>query len=534
MKSISLSRRIGLAVTLSMLLSMTLFFLESTRGIYHRQLTEHLDELEELAHRFNQDLSSYLAHMVAIESNGNIHKEERIQEIHALLQPLVEKHVERNQLSSLGYYSHTLDSIVAITPFNELENLIGHPLDEDHPSSLLYTESPIQREVNHVLRGKVARYAMVVFWNGEPIGHLWANLPVGVFYKSILPSLLLFLFLAIIGVGFGRLLSIYLYRSILSATKALENRLDSLSHEAMDDSLFHKDEKRVPLEFQSLYRRFAQSFKKIQNLTVELTISTRLAALGDLVTVVAHDIRNPLSLIMARAQLGAKSTCEEKSQKYFEGILDASRIMDQFLERILLLAKVDTVKKRRFSIHRVLTELIELWAPLLRKKNILFEASIEEDLPRVMGDPVGFQQAFLNLFKNAIEATSTGGSIKVEAFYKDGGVSISISDTGEGIPEEVQGQIFNRFFTTKDSKGSGIGLAMAHSVITGEGGRLWFETARGEGTTFFIQLPVDSLSQELGREGQEDCSLKDLSKDDIILSEEKTTIARDYLREGVS
>ncbi len=508
MKSISLSRRIGLAVTIAILLSMALFFLESTRGIYHRQLTEHLDELEELAHRFSQELSSYLAQIVAIESSGEIHKEDRIQKLHALLQPLVEEHVERNQLSGLGYFSHSLDSIIAITPFNELEDLIGHSLGEDHPSNLLYTERPIQREVNNVLRGKVARYAMLVFWNGEPIGHLWANLPVGVFYKSILPSLLLFFFLALLGVGIGRLLSIYLYRSILSATEALENRLDSLSHEAIDDVLFHKDEKRVPLEFQPLYRRFIQTFEKIRSLTVELTISTRLAALGDLVTVVAHDIRNPLSLIMARAQLGAKRTTDETSQKYFEGILDASRIMDQFLERVLLLAKVDKVKKRRFSIHRVLKELLELWAPLLRQKKILLEVCIEEDLPRVMGDPIGFQQAFLNLFKNAIEATSTGGSIKVEALFKDGGVSISISDTGEGIPEDVQGQIFKRFFTTKDSKGSGIGLAMAHSVITGEGGRLWFETARGEGTTFFIQLPVDSLSQELEREGQEELLVK--------------------------
>lgn len=494
MKGRSLSRRIGLVVTLITLVFMGLFFFESARRIYHQHLSKHLNELEELAHRLDQDISVYLFNIHEIENRENIHQKHRFMELHTLLQPLVEEYGEEGGFTSLGYYSKELEAIVAITPLMELENLLGFRIEEDHPSTSLYTDRPMQREISHVLRGKVARYAKLVFYRGEPIGHIWANLPVSVLYQKLFPSFILFLFLVLLGIGFGKFLSSYISKKILQATEMLEAHMDALRYGERDHSTStgtsYED---LPLEFHPLFKRFYSSIEKIKDLTVELTVSTRLAALGDLVTVVAHDIRNPLSLILAKAQLGLQKSNDMREKKYFEGIIEASKIIDGFLERILLLAKFDTCNKRYFSIAHVLQELLDLWAPLMRQKEIQLNIMISDDLPEVMGDLVGFQQAFLNLFKNAIEATSTGGSITVQVEERENGICIRISDTGDGIPEEAQREIFRRFFTTKEDNGSGIGLAMAHSVITGQGGRIWFETREGEGTTFFILFPLGSI-----------------------------------------
>lgn len=497
MKGWSLSRRVGLVVAVVTLLLMTLFFYESARRVYWLQLGEHLDQLEELTHRFSQDLSLYLSHITEIEDREKLECEDRFLEIHFLLQPLVEEIRAEEGPISLGYYSKEIEAIVAIAPLSEHQDLLGSSLDDQHPSLHLYTDRPMQRNIGHVMRGKVARYAKLVFYKGEPIGHIWANLPVSVFYKSLFPFFLLFLMLALLGLGLGGFLSCYLSKSILKATEMLGDQIDVLGNEELDHTtLSRSSHQNLPLEFHPLFERFFVSAEKIKDLTVELTISSRLAALGDLVTVVAHDIRNPLSLILARAQIGAQKTYDEESKKYFEGIIEASKMIDSFLERILLLARVDTCNKRRFSIAAILLDLLDLWGPLMKEKEMQLEVNISQDLPEVMGDPVGFQQAFLNLFKNAIEATSKGGAIMVRAEQIDEVVCIAISDTGAGIPEEAQGEIFKRFFTTKKTNGSGIGLAMAHSVITGQGGQIWFETRRGKGTTFYIEFPVAPFHRE--------------------------------------
>lgn len=498
MRDYHLSRRIGLVVTGTILVFSFLFFFESARRVYLSQLVDQINELEDLGHQFSQALSFHLPQIMELERREDWDREDRILAIHSLLQSTVESIVSEEELTGLGYYSKSLQAIVAITPWEESRDLLGASLVEDHPSVRLYTENSMQREVSRVFRGKVARYAKLIYWNGEPVGHLWANLPITVLYWSFLPSFLFSIFLGLIGVGFGLYLTRYISSSIKEATGALEEIMDNLWLGSVDEVPFNEErDQEIPLEFQPVYQRFSHSVLQIREMTLQLAISAKMAALGDLVTVVAHDIRNPLATIMARAQLGKQIAEGEKDQSMYDGILNASKLMDGFLERILQLAKTRQEKREWFSIHIALSEMLELWNPLLKEKEIQLSYMSNKDLPLVLGDSVGFQQAFLNLLKNAIEATPTGGKIQLSTDFEKEHILIHISDSGPGIPENIQKQIFHRFFTTKKQNGSGIGLALAHSIITEQGGKIWFTTTRGQGTTFYIQLPVSEVADYL-------------------------------------
>jgi signal transduction histidine kinase len=128
---------------------------------------------------------------------------------------------------------------------------------------------------------------------------------------------------------------------------------------------------------------------------------------------------------------------------------------------------------------------------------------MQDDLPLVQADSNQLTKAFINLIRNAIQAMPTGGRLSIKTFFEDsadpgklamtstnGNVLIIFQDTGQGITSKELQQIFNPFFSTKDS-GTGLGLPITHKVITEHHGQIDVESIKGQGTTFTIQLPID-------------------------------------------
>ncbi len=248
------------------------------------------------------------------------------------------------------------------------------------------------------------------------------------------------------------------------------------------------DEK-LPVEFKGLAQHYVSMQIRIRELIKELTVSARVAALGDMVAVIAHDIRNPLAVIKSNAEMGALSGDREKQQNYFKKIITTSDKMNEMLNRFMLLVRSPSETRERLDLHKLLDELSTLMGTLAAKKEIGLVCDSAPNLPQVEGDRVGLSQALMNILNNAIEATPPGGRVTLSACELQNSVEISIADTGGGIPEDQQEKIFERFFTTK-GKGTGIGLALAHSVITKHGGKIWLNSMPGQGTTFYVKLPA--------------------------------------------
>lgn len=233
---------------------------------------------------------------------------------------------------------------------------------------------------------------------------------------------------------------------------------------------------------------------EIKKLEEYVKQSERLASLGQLTAGIAHEIKNPLSIIQVAAEtirLQLDDEMEEKEimEELTDDILVSSDRMNKLLTDFLKLAKNDVHKEE------TLTDLIPMtdeMLHLLRRKfsdyNVKVTTNYETKAAFVLGDKHKLAQVLLNVLLNSVQAMPHGGTIQVVLTEESSFWKLSVSDTGEGIPQSKLKWIFNPFYSTK-SDGTGLGLSIAHEIIAHHGGKIWAESTGEEGTTIHIQLP---------------------------------------------
>ncbi len=222
----------------------------------------------------------------------------------------------------------------------------------------------------------------------------------------------------------------------------------------------------------------------------------RLASLGTLTAGLAHEIRNPLVAIKTLTQLLPDRLDDEEFRDQFLKIAsgEVDRI-SSLVNELLDFARPSDPKLELEEINTILDGMILLVSTEAKKKQINVIKNYASDLPRVQIDREQIKQVFLNILLNAIQATHENGTItvKTRSFTKPAGepyVQIEFADTGCGIPGEHLEDIFNPFFTTK-SAGSGLGLSISHQIIQDHRGYIVVESQLDEGSSFFINLPVN-------------------------------------------
>ncbi len=230
----------------------------------------------------------------------------------------------------------------------------------------------------------------------------------------------------------------------------------------------------------------------------------RLAALGTLAAGMAHEIRNPLSAIKTFVQLLPRKLERpgflEKFQRTVPRELDR---INRLIEDLLQLAREPKYHFAPVSVRTLLEQCVELFEEDLSRVQIHCRAIFtQQDLAPILADSDQLTKAFQNLIQNAVQAMPNGGELTIEAVWQKtiplettttsdqkGWVRVSFKDTGVGISAEDIENIFNPFFTTKDT-GTGLGLAITHKVITEHGGQIEVRGGSGEGTCFVIFLPA--------------------------------------------
>jgi signal transduction histidine kinase len=144
------------------------------------------------------------------------------------------------------------------------------------------------------------------------------------------------------------------------------------------------------------------------------------------------------------------------------------------------------------DLNKIVRETLTLIEHQFAQANIRVDLELHSALPRVKGDPGKLQQVFLNLFLNARDAMEAGGRLLVASFPEDGGVRVSVTDSGSGIAPENLPRIFDPFFTTKGvRKGTGLGLSVSYGIVREHGGDIEVESRRGEGTRFLLIFPAE-------------------------------------------
>jgi PAS domain S-box-containing protein len=223
--------------------------------------------------------------------------------------------------------------------------------------------------------------------------------------------------------------------------------------------------------------------------------SEKLAILGEMAAVMAHEIRNPLNSIAGFSQLLQSRVGEDdKNRKYVDIIVNEAFRVDTLISDILDFAHQKKTIWSEVNLASLIDKVMDAKKAKAAEKNIQLVKNIAGALPAIQGDAVRLERVILNLTNNAIEAINDGGRIEIAAAEKnnsDGlGVELTVSDDGCGIPPENLGAIFKPFFTTKQA-GTGLGMAIIQKIIEEHQGTINVESEIGRGTKFTIFLPLN-------------------------------------------
>ncbi len=219
----------------------------------------------------------------------------------------------------------------------------------------------------------------------------------------------------------------------------------------------------------------------------------RLALLGEMSAVVAHEVRNPLAAIAAGIQhLVATTGPEAPSHDSLQMILEESDRVNRIIEEILIISRPVRLKLAPSDISEVMGRALRRLEPQAEERGVAVRWDRDPELPPLRGDEARLEQAFSNLLQNGLEAMPDGGRLEVRTSVSPEGdrAVVTVGDSGEGIADRDLGQIFEPFFTTKPG-GTGLGLAIVRRIVEEHGGEISVESELDAGTTFTVNLPLE-------------------------------------------
>ena len=217
--------------------------------------------------------------------------------------------------------------------------------------------------------------------------------------------------------------------------------------------------------------------------------------MGEMSSGLAHELRNSMGAILGFAKLLLKRKDDPVLQNQtIDRIVNEAMGMETMLKRFLDFAKPFHIKPEQISLKEILEEGYLSVKETLKEAQIMFKFDSKPDLPSIRGDRLLLKQCFQNLIQNSIEAMPRGGKLNIRLGElpitpHEESILVEISDTGYGIPREIQKKIFNPFFTSKE-KGTGLGLSLVKKIVNLHQGNIELESEPNQGTTFRIYLPI--------------------------------------------
>ncbi len=277
-------------------------------------------------------------------------------------------------------------------------------------------------------------------------------------------------------------------------SKSLERMVENRTQYLQDEVAVRE---RTEEELRAANAQLQQAHEELKTSEEQLMQSAKLAAVGQLVSGVAHEVNNPLMAILGNTELLLKKmqTEDERSQKRLQRIHNETNRAITIVRNLLSFARKQESEKVPVSVNESLESVVQLRSYEMSLENIDIETDLAPDLPDIMGDHQQLQQVFLNLLINAeqaIKRNSESGKviIRTEPAGKRK-VRVTFTDDGPGIPDEIQGRIFEPFFTTKDvGEGTGLGLSICYGIIEDHKGNITAKSNEGNGATFTIEFPV--------------------------------------------
>jgi len=235
----------------------------------------------------------------------------------------------------------------------------------------------------------------------------------------------------------------------------------------------------------------------------------KMETLGALAAGLTHDFNNVLDTIMLNVAVALRDNLPEEARVRLEQIETAARKAADLVTRVMQFSRSQGSHMRAVQINDIAREILRLVHPLFRE-DILVKTDLAPGLPPIQADPSQVEQVLVNLIVNAVDAMPGGGELKVSTALNDAPeaqtsdvnpqlVTISVADTGTGIPQDLLSTIFEPFFTTKpEGQGTGLGLSSAYGIVRQHKGDIKVQSAPGAGATFVVSFPAQQITSSRG------------------------------------
>lgn len=246
-----------------------------------------------------------------------------------------------------------------------------------------------------------------------------------------------------------------------------------------------------------------QRARDLQLKNIELEKANR--AKDQFLSGMSHELRSPLHTVLGFSELLGEELCgtlNEKQRRFVDNIHNDAQHLLALINEILDLSKIEAgrleLKRERIDPSAVIEEVVFSMRPRAEAKSIYIEKNIEAP-PTLIADPLRFKQILLNLLSNSIKFTPEGGQIHIEVKMNVEAVTISVTDTGIGIPKEEHSAVFDKFHQIGNkgiSEGTGLGLAITKALVEQHGGSISLDSQPGKGSCFTFTIPADDAEEE--------------------------------------
>jgi two-component system NtrC family sensor kinase len=239
---------------------------------------------------------------------------------------------------------------------------------------------------------------------------------------------------------------------------------------------------------------------RARDLHHQLVQAEKLAALGQTISGVAHELNNPLATILAWAERLAEAPGDEKARRGLDVILKEAERAARIVRNLLTFARKRQSTRMMVDVNDIVRETLALRAYEQRVNNIEAIQALAATMPQVFADGYQVKQILLNLIINAEQAMASAGgrgTVTIRSWHdaERESVVLEVNDDGPGIAPELQARIFDPFFTTKEvGTGTGLGLSVAFAIVQEHGGHMWVVSEPGRGSSFYVELPVSGVA----------------------------------------
>jgi len=250
------------------------------------------------------------------------------------------------------------------------------------------------------------------------------------------------------------------------------------------------ERQRAQRQIRRIQAELQQQIAREREARAQLVHAARLAAIGELAAGVAHELNNPLTSVLGFAELLLQTPPSDSLvREYLQIIVKEARRARNIVRNLLDFARQSPPHRVPADINNLLRTTLDLIREHLQKSGLVIEENYA-DLGLIRVDECQMKQVFLNLLTNAAQAMPQGGTLRLRTAQAADGVVIEVSDTGMGMPPEVQARLFEPFFTTKPH-GTGLGLSVSLGIVQSHGGRITVKSEMGAGSTFTVWLPCE-------------------------------------------